>query len=152
MHKPAAVLVLASVLSACGASPAVDPAADAQEVLQVIRDFEAAWNAHDPAALAAFYTPDGSHALGDRPLAEGRPAVEASWRELMAGFPAGLRIAITADDVRFPSPDVALVQTYGRSGLGADDPRPNHDRGFMVLSRTPDGWRLEALRVQSGEG
>ena len=49
--------------------------------------YTAAWCSHDPASVAAFYSPDGSLSVNDGPPAVGRGAIAGVARGFMTDFP-----------------------------------------------------------------
>lgn len=65
---------------------------------RVLRDFERAWRANDPAALASLFAEDGFVLQSNRPPARGRPAIQAAY-EGQGGGQLRLRaIAFAAGD------------------------------------------------------
>jgi uncharacterized protein (TIGR02246 family) len=58
---------------------------------QAIADFAArsanAWSSQKPAAVAAFFAPNGSLTINDGPAAEGRLAIADAARGFMTAFP-----------------------------------------------------------------
>jgi uncharacterized protein (TIGR02246 family) len=51
------------------------------------RRYTAAWCSHDPASVAAFYSPDGSLTINDGVPAVGRSAIAEAAQSFMADFP-----------------------------------------------------------------
>lgn len=49
--------------------------------------YTAAWCSHDPASVAAFYSPDGSLSVNDGPPAVGRDAIAGVAQGFMTDFP-----------------------------------------------------------------
>ncbi len=67
------ILLLATTLPALAQPASVDLPPDLDRVL---RDYEAAWTARDPSALAALFTEDGFVLPSSNPPARGRKAIQ----------------------------------------------------------------------------
>ena len=116
---------LAAALPTVALPPALD---------RVLRDYERAWAARDPDALAALFAEDGMVLSGPRPPARGRAAVRE--RYVGQGGPLHLRaVAHAADDT------VGYVV-----GVYAEAPgRPPLGKFVLALRRRPGGpWRIAA--------
>lgn len=59
------------------------------ELARVLRDYETAWQAKDPAALARLFTEDGFVLANGKPPVRGREAIRAAYAD--AGGPLALR-------------------------------------------------------------
>src|SRR5712692_196215 len=59
------------------------------ELDRVLRDYERAWQAHDPAALAELFDEDGFVLASTRPPVRGRAAIREAYAK--AGGPLALR-------------------------------------------------------------
>lgn len=73
----------------CAAPPGSGAAELPPELERVLRDYEAAWEAHDAAALAALFTEDGWVLSSGRPPVHGRAAIEERYAN--SGGPLALR-------------------------------------------------------------
>ena len=110
-------------------SVALPPALD-----RVLRDYERAWQARDPTALAALFAEDGFVLSNERPPVRGRAAIRAAYKD--GGGPLSLRALAYA--------------TEGPVGyiIGAFGPRAGEkDTGKFVLAlrRDPEGrWLIAA--------
>jgi uncharacterized protein (TIGR02246 family) len=144
------VLVFSVPALFCGApepepkeSARVDTATDEAAVRAHAARFEAALNDRDFAAFAALFVPDGDFVLVNRPRASGQDAIlrtiEAAW----TNAPPARRATITVEQVRFPAPDVAVVDAVARFTEG----EPTQDRATSVLVRRDGAWRNLILRV-----
>ena len=102
----------------------------------------AGWNAGDPAAYAAVFTPDADYVtfLGARYY--GREAIAASYAPLFAKLLRGTRLETAGCELRFLTPDVALI--HSRAVVTKKARRRN--RGMRINTsvavRTADGWLL----------
>jgi len=133
------ILPLMLAVSAPG-SPEVDtetplPSVELPPALaRVLRDYERAWQARDPTALAALFAPDGFVLSNERPPVRGRSAIRAAYKD--GGGPLSLRALAYA--------------TEGPVGyiIGAFGPRAGEkDTGKFVLAlrRDPEGrWLIAA--------
>lgn len=104
------------------------------ELDRVLRDYEAAWRAHDAAGLAALFAPDGFVLRGGHPPVRGRESIEAAYAT--SGGPLHLRALAydAADSVAY------IVGGY----RGASD-GPDSGKFVLALQRAPDGrWTIAA--------
>src|SRR5262249_19185244 len=119
-----------------------------------VADFQRAWNAHDGAAVAACFTPDGDQIMDDGPLTQGKQALQEWWRNRFATTERGVAITLVVRTVRLISADVALLNVVatvpgGHPSQGKD--RAEQDRGTWVMVRQAGQWFISALRVQAAE-
>jgi ketosteroid isomerase-like protein len=127
--------VPARVGSQSADAPSALPSVELPAALdRVLRDYERAWQAHDPAALAALFAEDGFVLANGRPPVRGRAAIRDAYKD--GGGPLALR---------------ALA--YGAEGplgyiIGAYGPKAGEkDTGKFVLAlrRENDGrWSIAA--------
>ena len=136
MRLLAPLLALLATLaqSATVDSPAAVPSVALPAALdRVLRDYERAWLARDPAALAALFTEDGFVLANGRPPVRGRAAIRDAYRD--AGGPLSLRALAYATE----GPVGYIVGAYG--------PRAGEDTGKFILAlrREKDGrWEITA--------
>lgn len=121
------------VADATAATPNASPGVDLPpELARVLRDYEAAWQAHDAAGLAALFTADGFVLSSGRPPVRGRAAIE----ERYAG--SGGELALRALHVEQQGPLAVIIGGYSRSA-GA----PDLGKFTLSLRRGDDGrWRI----------
>jgi uncharacterized protein (TIGR02246 family) len=108
------------------------------------------WNSGDPAAYAHTYTPDGDCVSFVGGHHRGRAAIAASGEAPSAGtlfvkLLRGAQLDVEITDLRFLTPDVAVV--HARGGLAKPGRRPNRRTrrtNTSVAVRTDDGWLLAA--------
>lgn len=120
------ILLLATTLSA--QTPAAPQVAASQPSIElpapldrVLRDYERAWRAKDPAALAELFTEDGFVLASGRPPVRGRAAIRESYAK--AGGPLFLR--------------AFAYSTEGKTGYiigGFRDEESGADGGKFVLA------------------
>jgi uncharacterized protein (TIGR02246 family) len=117
--------------------------ADEAAIREVVRKYVDARETIDPKAIEALFTADadqlvstGEWRKGLKDVVKGSVASSQSSR--------GKR-TIAVESVRFLSPDVALVDgRYEISGASAADTRKMWTA--LVLTRSPSGWRIAAIR------
>ena len=108
------------------------------------------WGAGDPEAYASVYTPDGdcvsflgSHYQGREAIATSYEVPHAS--PLFKKFLNGARLDFEIIQLRFLTPDVALIHAKGGVTKGARRPNRRNTRvNTSVAVRTDDGWLLAA--------
>lgn len=139
------------VLMAGVAAAAPVPAADEQAIRAVYAEFTAAWNAHDPARMAACWSIDGDLREPDGAHARGRAAIEGVFAAQQRGPLRASRVALTIERVTPVTADVAMVD--GRfditGALGKDGQTLPPSTGLMsaVLVREAGTWRVAASRT-----
>jgi uncharacterized protein (TIGR02246 family) len=116
-------------------------------------DFEAAWNKHDPKAIAAFWAADGDLIDPWGKTAVGREAVEKFFagEHTGNGVLAHTTYEIKTDSVRLISPDVALqdwgVVITGLRPEGAPAPLgPQFHRVVIIRKKEGGQWPVVAAR------
>jgi len=154
----AAVLCLAGLAAAQTPAPKAKPGAGGPRsdlanddaIRALYGKFVAAWNAHDPKAMAAFYAIDGDTMEPDGMSAKGRPEVEKHFAEEHASAFKNTELKLTVDSVWFATADVALVDgTY--VVIGAVDPNgqplpPRKGLLTSVLIKEDGTWHVAASR------
>jgi uncharacterized protein (TIGR02246 family) len=116
-------------------------------ITRAIQDYVAAYNKHDPAAVAAFWTPDGisqDGATGERLV--GREAIRKHFESYFKENPEA-RIAVRVDHVRQVKPDVATIEgvaTVTEPGEDADE-----NNFSVLLVKEGERWFIELARETS---
>jgi ketosteroid isomerase-like protein len=106
---------------------------------RVLRDYERAWQARDPAALAALFAEDGFVLANGRAPVRGRTAIRDAYKD--GGGPLSLRALAFATE----GPVGYIIGAYG--------PRPGEkDSGKFVLTlrRSAEGRWLIAADMDNG--
>src|SRR5438477_11548373 len=93
-----AVLVLVFVVGSSHAGAQAPPLS--QSLKERVAAFQAAWNAHDAAAVSAFFAPDADQIMEDGPTTQGRAALQQWWRDRFATMPKGTSISLSVRAVR----------------------------------------------------
>jgi uncharacterized protein (TIGR02246 family) len=113
----------------------------------MVYHLEAAWNAADSVAFAAFFAEDADfiHILGG--YYTGRAAIEAGNRMILGTIYKGSTIRLSVEKIRFLCPDVALV--FLRQCLQFFDngqPRELDARPTLIAENADGGWRIVAMQ------
>jgi ketosteroid isomerase-like protein len=118
-------MVLAAQAPAVSPPPAVVAALPSvtlpPELDRVLRDYERAWQAKDPAALAALFAEDGFVLASGRPPVRGRDGIRAAYAG--AGGPLALRALAYATE----GPVGYIIGTFGPAA-------GEEERGKFVLA------------------
>ncbi len=115
---------------------------DEADVRAVVARYVDARDHRDPQATAALFTPDADQLVSSGEWRRGR---EALVRGAMASSEKEGKRTITVESVRFPSPQVALVDgRYELTDLAGAATRKMWTS--LVIVRTADGWRIAAIR------
>lgn len=126
------------------ASASVDPA-DEQAIRALIDRQITGWDTADPDAYASVFTPDAEYVtfLGSR--YKGRAAIASSYAPLFKKLLRGTRLHIQIAQLRYLTPDVALI--HARAAVtksGRRWNRPGERVNTSIAVRTDDGWQLAA--------
>ncbi|WP_217423963.1 SgcJ/EcaC family oxidoreductase [Agromyces sp. Marseille-P2726] len=117
---------------------------DRAGVLDALDRMRAAWGRGDAAAYAAEFTDDASYVIYVGLTYLGREAIRRSHVSVFEKWQRGSRMSLRVLDLRFPSPDLAIVLTEG--GLGRRS-RIRHDKvQTFVMVRDGDTWRCAAFQ------
>jgi len=106
------------------------------------------WNQGSGAAFAAVFTEDG-HLVGfDGTHFKGREEIAPFHQQLFDKWLKGSRLVGRVEDVRFLSPDVALMHAVGGTVMrGKSEPTPERDSIQTLVAVRQDGeWRLAAFQ------
>ena len=138
---PAVHARIFSFLRARGILAATPPAgADEAAIRDLVARYVDARDHKDPQATAALFTADADQLVSSGEWRHGR---EELVRGAMASSEAsGGKRTITVETVRFISSDVALAD--GRYEIAG--PSPRRMWASLLVKRTPEGWRIAAIR------
>ncbi len=140
MKKIPVSLVAVFLLSLPGATIAQTPGKQKQ-VRQAVRSFYDAFNAHGFGRAAEFTTEDWNHINPLGGWTRGREAVLKELKEVHSTFLKGVFDTMEDMDVRFATPDVAVVTVTSRMSTyttpdGVKRENERHIRTFVVVKRT----------------
>ena len=123
--------------------------ADEAAVRGLFQQLIAGWNRGSGAEFAAAFTKDGDLVAFDGTRFKGREEIAPFHQQLFDKWMKGTRLVGQVQDVRFLSPDVALVHAVG-STIMKDKHEPSPERDSiqtLVATRQEDGeWRLAAFQ------
>lgn len=127
---------LAQIPTQVQAAPAPVPSVELPPALaRVLRDYEKAWIANQPDALARLFTADGMALPNGRPPARGAAQIAAEYSQV-AGAPLSLRAVAYSI-----SGDMAYVV----GGFAPAPDKPDFGKFVLILRRAPDGiWKIVA--------
>lgn len=112
-----------------------------KQVRQAVQSFYAAFNAHGFVRAAEYTTEDWNHINPFGGRTRGRMAVLKELNEVHSTFLKGVSDTIEEMDVRFATPDVAVVTVTSRMSTyttpdGAKHENERHIRTFAVVRRS----------------
>jgi uncharacterized protein (TIGR02246 family) len=120
-------------------------------IRKLYSDFEAAWNRHDAAALAAMWTIDGDHLEPDGTLAKGKEAVSRLLKAQHDTVFKNSTLNLSIEDVWFITTEIALIDGgYELTGVRLPDGTEVPARkGHLtaVLLHEKDHWAITASRL-----
>jgi uncharacterized protein (TIGR02246 family) len=122
-----------------------DRRADEDAIREVLKRQIAGWDAGDPAAYASVFTPDADYITFLGSHYQGREAIAASYAPLFKKLLKGSHLDAEITQLRFLTPDVALIQANAavRKGTRRRHRRTNRVNTSIAV-RTDDGWLLAA--------
>jgi len=106
------------------------------------------WNRGSGDAFAAVFMEDGDLVAFDGTHFKGRGEIAPFHQELFDKWLKGTRLVGRVEDVRFLSPDVALMHAVGSTMMrGKTEPSPERDSIQTLVAVRQDGkWRLAAFQ------
>ena len=121
------------------------------DIRKAYEHFMAAWNRHDPKAMAAMWMIDGDHMEPDGRHARGQAEVEKLFEAEQSSVFKESTLKLTIETVYFADADVALVDgTYDLTGVrdqeGKEVPAR---RGHLTSALVNDGgsWKVAMSRA-----
>ena len=143
-------VVVAAVASLGSVGPVLAQAPeDSAAVRELVEAYRTTWDRHDASDLAEFFTEDADMIMGTDPIALGREAIEAWWKNYFERQEPQRQVAIEVRALRLIVPDVAVLNvtttTHGRTAQG-EELRPRDARGTWVVAREGGVWMIAAMR------
>jgi uncharacterized protein (TIGR02246 family) len=122
--------------------------ADVEAVRDLYRELMDGWNRGNGEVFAAVFTEDGDLVAFDGTHFKGREEIAPFHQGLFDKWMKGTRLVGRVKDVRFLSPDVALMHAVGSTILrGRTAPSPERDSIQTLVAVRHDGqWRLAAFQ------
>jgi uncharacterized protein (TIGR02246 family) len=127
---------------------AANDSADEAAVRALYQQLMDGWNQGSGDAFAAVFTEDGDLVAFDGTHFKGRQEIAPFHQQLFDKWLKGSRLVGQVKDVRFLSPDVALMHAVGGTVLrGKSEPVPERDSIQTLVATRQDGeWRLAAFQ------
>jgi uncharacterized protein (TIGR02246 family) len=127
---------------------AANDSADEAAVRALYQQLMDGWNQGSGDAFAAVFTEDGDLIGFDGTHFKGRQEIAPFHQRLFDKWLKGSRLVGEVKDVRFLSPDVALMHAVGGTVLrGKSEPVPERDSIQTLVTTRQDGeWRLAAFQ------
>jgi uncharacterized protein (TIGR02246 family) len=140
----------AAVWAATAAAPAAGKASAEQAIQRTEREFVAAWNAHDPKKMAAFWEADGDLINPVGRHAKGRAEIEALLTEEQSTVFKNSTYTIDSEVIRMLTPTLA-VSDWESTVTGVTTPEgqpapPFKHHVTCVLRNTKGEWRVVTAR------
>ena len=128
--------------------PSVNHSRDEAAVRALYQELMDGWNQGSGAAFAAVFAEDGDLVAFDGTHFKGRQEIAAFHQHLFDTWMKGTRLVGRVKDVRFLSPDVALMHAVGSTVMrGKSEPSPERDSVQTLVAVRRDGqWRLAAFQ------
>ena len=128
--------------------PTTNRVADEAAVRDLYQQLMDGWNRGSGEAFAAAFTEDGDLVAFDGTRFKGREEIAPFHQELFDKWLKGSRLVGKVKDVRFVSPDVALMHAVGSTVMrGKSEPSPERDSIQTLIAIRQDGeWRLAAFQ------
>jgi uncharacterized protein (TIGR02246 family) len=122
--------------------------ADEAAVRALYQELMDGWNRGSGDTFAAVFTEDGDLVAFDGTHFKGREEIAPFHQELFDKWLKGSRLVGRVEDVRFLSPDVALMHAVGSTVMrGKSEPSPERDSIQTLVAVRQDGeWRLAAFQ------
>lgn len=142
------ILITFITIMACTAVFAQQPdtARNNAAIRQMVKDYEIAWNEHNPEKLAANYTVDATWVNWFGAYYKGRDDIKMHYRQVHTTYFKSTHYYTRAiEDIIYLSPDAAVVHV--RTGLTGDERYPNQTfefRRMIVVVKRDDGWKIFA--------
>jgi uncharacterized protein (TIGR02246 family) len=115
-------------------------------IRQLIKNYEEAWNRHDPKGLAASYTTDATWVNWFGAYYKGRDDIKLHYRQVHnAYFKATHYYTRAVEDISYTSADLAIAHV--RTGLDGDERFPGQTfefRRMIVLTKRDGTWKILA--------
>jgi uncharacterized protein (TIGR02246 family) len=127
---------------------AANHSADEAAVRALYQQLMDGWNQGSGDAFAAVFTEDGDLVAFGGTHFKGRQEIAPFHQQLFDKWLKGSRLVGQVKDVRFLSPDIALMHAVGGTVMrGKSEPSPERDSIQTLLATRQDGeWRLAAFQ------
>jgi len=128
---------------------AANDSADEAAVRALYQQLMDGWNQGSGEAFAAVFTEDGDLVGFDGTHLKGRQEIAPFHQQLFDKWLKGSRLVGQVKDVRFLSPDIAVMHAVGGTVMrGKSEPTPERDsiQTLVATRQEGDEWRLAAFQ------
>jgi uncharacterized protein (TIGR02246 family) len=134
---------LASFDSAGAANPSPSEEAREAPIRALYNQMVAAYNRGDATGVAAVFVSEGAMISGDANRYITPPEIERFLSRLIARLPKGTQFISTVTDVRFASPDIAVLTSEGGWLFPGESAVSDKNQGIqtLVALRQEGAWR-----------
>ena len=147
-----ATILCALVFCALTAPPVFAADGDEAAIRKIHADFTAAWNRHDPAALAAIWSTDGDLVNPEGRRAKGRAEVQKNFADEQAGIFKSSTFSNTITGIRFLNPNVAVVDaSFEIQNATPPNAPPMTQKGLYKAIMVKEGgtWRTASAMAMA---
>ena len=120
-------------------------------VRALFESLEQAWAAGDGTAYAAAFTEDATYATFVGTVYRGRADIARSHQALFDKFLKGTRMYGEIDEIRFLTPDVAVLVSHGDVGKKAPK-KPGKVQTYTIVREADGHWRVAAFHNTKRKG
>ncbi|MES2113349.1 MAG: SgcJ/EcaC family oxidoreductase [Bacteroidota bacterium] len=124
----------------------VDTAKENAGIRLLVKNYEDAWNRHDPKGLADNYTVDATWVNWFGAYYKGRDDIEFHYRQVHTTYFKSTQYYTRAiEDITYTKPDIAIAHI--RTGLSGDERYPGQTfefRRMVVLVKRNGAWKILA--------
>ena len=123
--------------------------ADEAAVRSLYQELMNGWNRGSGEAFAAAFAHDGDLVAFDGTYFKGREEIAPFHQELFDKWLKGTRLVGKVEEVRFLSPEVAVMHAVGSTVMrGKSEPSPERDsiQTLVAVREKDDEWRLAAFQ------
>ena len=124
----------------------IDTAKENPAIKQLIKNYEDAWNRHDPKGLADNYAIDATWVNWFGAYYKGRDDIQFHYQQVHSTyFKATHYYTRAVEDITYPYPDLAI--SHVRTGLDGDERFPGQTfefRRVIVLIKRAGSWKILA--------
>jgi uncharacterized protein (TIGR02246 family) len=134
----------------CAATPAPPAVSNDAQIRQVADDFAAAWNKHDPTAMAYFWSAEGDLINPSGRKAKGLTEIQRLFQGEHNGPMKNSTYATTAMSIRYLDSTLALMDNDAEiSGIAAPDGSTSSLKAhvFNVLRKSGGKWWVVSARA-----
>jgi uncharacterized protein (TIGR02246 family) len=144
--KPLLLTFLCCLTAFVVTAQQVDTAKENPAIRRLVKNYETAWNNHDPKALAANYRPDATWVNWFGAMYNGRQDIENHYRSTHETyFKMSHYYTRAVEDIHYLAPTIAIVHV--RTGLTDDTRYPGETfefRRLMILTKADGVWLIQA--------